>query len=355
MEDVLFDVKGHVGFITLNRPKALNALTHVMCVAIHQQLDAWKDDANVQAVVIEGVGEKAFCAGGDVVALHNSGKAYRDGDTSSIGWMEFFRDEYLMNVAIAEYPKPYIALMDGITMGGGVGISAHGSHRISTERTMLAMPETGIGLFPDVGGGWFLPRLPGEMGMYLALTGDRVKAPDCETLGITNGYMPSDHLPAFLAALIAAEALDHARVSALVSQFASNADEGKLDALRGLIDHCFAADSVESVFEALEQDRGEWALKTLANMNKKSPTSMKVTYRQMRYGRAMGDIRDNMVMEYRIARHTLQGHDFYEGVRALLLDKDMAPSWQPASLADVTDAMVDAHFAPFGDTDLDFS
>ncbi|MCK5575128.1 MAG: enoyl-CoA hydratase/isomerase family protein, partial [Sphingomonadales bacterium] len=223
-----------------------------------------------------------------------------------------------------------------------------------TERTMLAMPETGLGLFPDVGGGWFLPRLDGEVGMYLALTGDRVKASDCEGLGITNGYLTSDRLPAFMAALMGAETLDHAIVDALLAEFAVEADGGNLAAVRGEIDACFGVESVEGIFAALEQDGGEWALKTLGRLKKKSPTSMKVTFRQMRYGRAMGDIRDNMVMEYRIARHTLQGHDFYEGVRALLIDKDMAPTWQPAAFEDVTDAMVDSHFAPFGDDDLSF-
>ncbi|MEE8294105.1 MAG: enoyl-CoA hydratase/isomerase family protein, partial [Sphingomonadales bacterium] len=200
-EDILFINRGQIGLITLNRPKALNALNADMCRALREKLNAWAEDDTVKAVVIQGAGDKAFCAGGDVVALYKSGMAYRDGDQTSLEWQRFFREEYRMNTVIKEFPKPYIAILDGITMGGGVGISVHGSHCVATERTMLAMPETGLGLVPDVGGGWFMPRLEGEVGMYLALTGDRLKAPETCALGITSGVVPSEQLEALISAL----------------------------------------------------------------------------------------------------------------------------------------------------------
>jgi len=356
--DILFEQRGQIGLITLNRPQALNALNAAMCLALHQQLDQWKTDDAVKAVVIQGAGDKAFCAGGDVVSLYKSGMAYRDGDATSLGWREFFWNEYRMNTAIKEFPKPYIALLDGITMGGGVGISVHGSHRVATENTMLAMPETGLGLIPDVGGGWFMPRLQGEAGMYLALTGDRMKALETCALGITQSYVPSSKLDELVAAL----AQDAGNVNATIASFSAspsanpsaNSGDSKLHSHLTQINDIFAGDTVEDILLALEQEGSEWAITWHGRLLKKSPTSMKVTFRQMRAGREMADFRDNMKMEFRIVSHIMKGHDFFEGVRAILLDKDNNPRWQPDTLAGVSDKAVAEHFASLGDDELGF-
>lgn len=342
--DILFDVAGRVGMIVLNRPDALNALTHAMCVALHEKLDEWAGSADVDAVVVTGNGERAFCAGGDVLALYDSGQLWKAGDETSTGWREFFHDEYLMDAAIHHFPKPYISLLDGITMGGGVGISVHGSHRVATERTMLAMPETGLGLFPDVGGGYFMPRLPGEMGLYLALTGQRVMAADCCYLGITQVFVASDGLGKLTDKLAAAKSLDQYAVDDILEDLADDPGATKLASHAGDIDRLFAGETLEDIMAALAEEDGEWAEKQLARLSRKSPTSMKVTFRQLREGRRLG-FNENMRMEFRIANHTLAGDDFYEGVRAILIDKDNAPAWQPASLAEVSDADVEGYFA----------
>ncbi|MHA1543774.1 MAG: enoyl-CoA hydratase/isomerase family protein, partial [Alphaproteobacteria bacterium] len=235
-------------------------------------------------------------------------------------------------------------------MGGGVGISVHGSFCIATERTMLAMPETGLGLVPDVGGGWFLPRLTGEVGMYLALTGDRLKAAETCVLGITKGYIPSEKLEDLVKAL-ADNALD---VDAVLAEFFQDPGPGKLDPYLDKINDIFAKDSVEDVLEALEADGSEWALPWHRRLLKKAPTSMKVTFEQIRRGRDLESFRENMKMEYRIVNHTILGHDFYEGVRAILIDKDNNPKWSPASLTEVSDEMVARHFESLGENELEF-
>lgn len=350
--DILFEERGAIGIITLNRPKALNSLTREMCVAMHAQLDVWSAKDSVQAVVIRGAGEKAFCAGGDVVSLYHSGKAFQAGDENSTGWRDFFHDEYLMNAALHHFTKPFIALLDGVTMGGGVGVSVHGSHRIATEKTMLAMPETALGLFPDVGGGYFLPRLPGEAGLFMALTGERVKAGDCCYLGICQLFVPSDRLDALVDELAAAETLSHMHVDDMLEDYADDPGVAKLAAHTAKIDALFAGDSVEDIFAALEQDGGEWALAELEKLKTKSPTSMKVTFRQVREGKRL-PFDDNMRMEFRIASHTLgEGKDFYEGVRAILVEKDHNPTWQPSALGDISDADIDAYFAEIGELEL---
>ena len=328
--DILFDVAGRVGMVVLNRPDALNALTHAMCVALHGKLDEWAVSDDVDAVVVSGSGERAFCAGGDVVALYESGLAWKAGDEASTGWRDFFHDEYRMNAAIHHFPKPYISLLDGITMGGGVGISVHGSHRIATERSMLAMPETGLGLFPDVGGGYFMPRLPGEMGLYLALTGERVMAADCCYLGITQVFVASDNLGKLTGELAAAKSLNQHSVDEILEDLAGDPGETKVASHAADIDRLFAGETLEDIMAALAEEDGEWAEKQLARLARKSPTSMKVTFRQLREGRRLG-FNENMRMEFRIANHTLAGDDFYEGVRAILIDKDNAPAWRPAT------------------------
>lgn len=349
-EDILFEHRGEIGLITLNRPKALNALNADMCLALREKLKEWAAEEGVKAVVIQGAGDKAFCAGGDVVALYKSGMAYRDGDQTSLEWQRFFREEYRMNTAIKEFPKPYIAILDGITMGGGVGVSVHGSHCIATERTMLAMPETGLGLVPDVGGGWFMPRLPGEVGMYLALTGDRLKAAETTDLGITAGFVPSENLDALINALGG----DASDVDATLAEFFQDPGVSKLEPHSSQINEIFKGNSVEEILAGLEADGSEWAMTWHARLLKKAPTSMKVTFMQLRRGRNLETFRENMKMEYRIVNHTIMGHDFYEGVRALLLDKDNNPKWSPAKLSEVSGEAVLKHFEKLGEAELEF-
>lgn len=348
--DILFEQRGQVGLVTLHRPQALNALNAAMCLALHQKLDEWGSNDTVKAVVIRGAGERAFCAGGDVVSLYKSGMAYRDGNKDSLEWREFFWNEYRMNTAIKEFPKPYIALLDGITMGGGVGVSVHGSHRIATENTMLAMPETGLGLIPDVGGGWFMPRLPGETGMYLALSSDRMKAAETCALGITQTLVPSEKLEDLIAAL----ANDASNVDAIIAGFHQQTTDSKLHTHLRQINDIFARNSVEEILLGLEQDGSDWAIGWHGRLLKKSPTSMKVTFAQLRCGREIKTFRENMQMEYRIVNHIIQGHDFYEGVRAILIDKDNDPKWRPDMLTKVSDLDVKRHFESLGKDDLSF-
>jgi enoyl-CoA hydratase len=340
--DVLFDNRDGVAVITLNRPHALNALTMDMVDALYGQLADWADDDSVRMVVIRGAGERAFCAGGDVRAVCEA-RGQPNGLT-----VNFFRTEYRMNRMIHHYPKPYVALMHGVTMGGGVGLSVHGGHRVVTEQTMLAMPETGIGLFPDVGGSYFLPRCPGVIGMYLALTGARLRAADCLYADIADRMIPVAVHDALIADLRAGTDLD-----AAFDAHAAAAGEPALAAHREAIDRCFSRDSVEEIMAALSREGGEWADKTLAEMSSKSPVSQKITFRQVREGAAL-DFDACMVMEYRLVQHVMRQHDFFEGVRALLIDKDKSPKWRPDTLAAVSDAMVDGYFASLGADDLTY-
>ena len=349
-QDILFEVRGQIGLITLNRPKALNALNAGMCLGVRLKLGQWASDEGVKAVVVRGAGGKAFCAGGDVVSLYKSGMAYRDGDKTSLGWRRFFTEEYRMNVAIKEFPKPYIAILDGITMGGGVGISVHGGYRIATERTLLAMPETGLGLIPEVGGGWFLPRLEDEMGMYLALTGDRLGAAETCDLGITQSFCPSGQTGDMIATL-AKNADD---VGGVIARYSKQAEASKLLPHKAAIQTFFSGGSVEDIVAALGSSGSDWAKGWHKRLMKKSPTSMKLTYQQMRKGKVIQNFRDNMKMEYRIVNRIIEGHDFYEGVRAILIDKDNHPRWRPASLEEVSKAAVAAHFEDLGEDELRF-
>lgn len=339
--EILFDVRDGIGHILMNRPKALNALNLPMVRALDATLKRWESDNAVQAILIQGEGEKAFCAGGDVRVLHD----HRD----EVGGIkaDFFREEYILNRRIKRFPKPYVALLDGTTMGGGVGLSVHGDFRIATERTVFAMPETAIGLFPDVGGGYFLPRCPGEIGMFLTMTGARLRAADCLYAEIATHYMGSDQIPAFLDGLTADTIQE--RLEAL----ASDPGAPKLAAAREELDQCFSASTVEGIVAALSESKSEWCEKTLSWMAGKSPTSQKISYRQVREGATM-EFEENMIMEYRMSQACMAGHDFYEGVRSVLVDKDHAPKWSPATLEEVTDEIVDAHFVSLGDQDLKF-
>ena len=351
--DILFEVKGRVGLVALNRPRALNALTQAMCLAHHRQLDAWRQDPGIDAVVVQGAGKKAFCAGGDVVALYKSGQRFKAGDPGALEWRRFFHDEYRMNSAIHHFPKPYISILDGITMGGGVGISVHGSHRIATEATMMAMPETGLGLIPEVGGGHFMPRLPGATGMFLALTGQRVRAADCCYLGITQAFVSAERTDDLVERLVNSRRLDHERITEIVGRHAGDPGGGKIEPLRADIDRLFAADTLDRLLEGLVAEGSEWALELVASLATKSPLSMRLTFRQLKQGAGLA-FDENMAMEYRIVNRILEGHDFYEGVRAILIDKDNAPAWQPHNLKDVSDEMVAAHFASLAENELTF-
>lgn len=350
-EDVLFEARGGVGFITLNRPKALNALTLPMIRALGSQLAAWQEDTRIHAVVIRGAGERAFCAGGDVRAVWQAGK---DGDPLT---EVFFREEYRLNRLIHSFAKPYVALIDGITMGGGVGVSVHGSHRVVGDRTLLAMPEVGIGLFPDVGGTYFLPRLPGRLGLFLALTGWRLSAADAIFCGLATDYLPSERMAALADAFAEVDwASDDAEalVDRAIARFKTEPAASELAAHRDLIAQCFSARSVEAILAALDAAGDDWTAKVAAIIRKQSPTSLKVTYAQVEKGASL-DFDAAMVQEYRLSQAFMAGRDFYEGIRALLVDKDNQPKWSPASLAEVTQSMVEDHFRPLGARDLSFS
>jgi len=346
--ELMLEVGGSVGRITLNRPKALNALTLEQIERIDPALRRWLDDPEVQVVVIRGKGGKAFCAGGDIRTLFETRKR---GDMAY--FRRFYWEEYRLNRLIKHSTKPYIALLDGIVMGGGVGISVHGSHRVATENVLFAMPETGIGMFPDVGGTFFLPRLPGEIGMYLALTGARLKAADAVYAGVCTHYVPAARLPELQTAL--AESSEGAAADLLLDSYAEEPEgEPPLAAVRAVIDRCFAQPSVEAILDALDGEGTEWAAETRKALLAKAPMALKVTYRQQRLGRSL-EFDDAMKVEYRLSQRFMAGHDFFEGVRAVIVDKDNAPRWDPARLEDVSDEAVDAYFKPLpGGRELEF-
>jgi len=333
--DVLFERRGRLGLITLNRPKALNALTHDMLLRLERQLDLWRDDDAVAMVAIQGAGDRAFCAGGDIRALYDGG---RPGGERGRSNFQFYADEYRINTRIKRYPKPYVALMDGIVMGGGVGVSIHGSLRIATERTVFAMPETGIGLFPDVGGTYFLPRLPGQTGMWLGLTGSRLKGAEAVAGGVCDLLVESAGLESLI------EALARGVLPKAPDDRAPLADQNRIDAQ-------FVGDSVEAILSALEADGSDWSTKQHATLLTKSPTCTRIAFRQIREGATL-EFEDCMRLEYRLARFCMMQPDFYEGVRAVIIDKDNAPQWSPATLAEAGDAHVAPAFEPLGDEEL---
>jgi enoyl-CoA hydratase len=335
--EVILEQRGSLGLITLNKPQALNALSLAMIDAMEPQLHAWAADDAISAVVIQGAGDRAFCAGGDIRDLYDK----RGTDFGPA----YYRAEYTQNVTIFNYPKPYIALMDGVVMGGGVGVAIHGSHRVVTERTMFAMPETGIGLFPDIGASWFLPRCPGELGMYLGLTGYRMRAADCLYAGIGDVYIPSENLEAVLDAL-ANTGPDRDVISAVLSQYSAEPGPNKLSEHLPAINRCFSATTVEAILARLAAEGSAWANETAEIIDTKSPTSLKVTFRQLRTGPTLTRFEDVMAMEYRIADRCFRGHDLFEGIRAVVIDKDGAPNWQPSDLAGVGETDIDEYFAP---------
>jgi enoyl-CoA hydratase len=334
--EVIARVEGNVGRLTLNHPAALHALNTGMCEIMIQALLAWQDDPAVTLILLDHSGERGFCAGGDIRMLADSGAG--DG----VQARRFFFTEYRLNDLLHRYAKPVVAIMDGVTMGGGVGLSMPARYRVATERTTFAMPETGIGLFPDVGGGWYLPRLPGKAGLWLALTGARLKAADCLALGIATQVTSSIRVEALKAALVA----EPDRMPAILASFAETPPDAPIAAHRDGIDRLFGGDGVEAILAALAADSGGWAADQLKSLKTKSPQTMKVAHRQLREGAAMPSFAANMAMEYRIGARVVGRHDFIEGVRAVIIDKDNAPRWKPDTAEGVTDAMLDEIFAP---------
>ncbi|MFN3388431.1 MAG: enoyl-CoA hydratase/isomerase family protein [Allosphingosinicella sp.] len=335
-QDVLTFTEGRVGRIRLNRPKALHALTTAMCKAMTEALVAWRSDAAVEAVIVDHAEGRGFCAGGDVLMLRDSGAG--DGERAR----EFFFEEYRLNHLLFTYAKPVVAFMDGVTMGGGVGISQPARYRVATENTRFAMPETTIGLFPDVGGGWYLSRLPGRVGQFLALTGARLDGAECLHLGLATHYIASDGLDALKAQIVA----EPQRIESLLAAASTEPGPARIAGSRADIDRLFAADDYEAILAALEADGGEWAQKELKTLRAKSPQACKVSLRLLYDGALMQSFADEMRQEYAVACRVVQRPDFAEGVRALLVDKDNAPRWDPPTPEEVTTHLIDRIFAP---------
>jgi enoyl-CoA hydratase len=337
--EILFERRGAAGIVILNRPQALNAVTFGMVGARTRQLMEWEGDPAITRVVVTAAGERAFSAGGDLKALFDFGR-----NRHYQAALAYWRTEYALNALIKRYRKPYVSLIDGIVMGGGVGISVHGSHRVAGDGFAFAMPEVGIGFIPDVGATWFLPRLPGELGLYCALTGDRLGPPDALAAGIATHRIASGRFPDLLAGLCG-----NVPVDALLGAFAEPAGEGPLSARRGLIDRLFTGDSVEGILAALDAQAtgqgadhradADFARLTAAAIRSKSPTSLKITLAQLRRGREL-DFAECMRCEFRIVSRLLLGHDLYEGIRSVIIDKDQAPRWQPSRLEAVSAAEV---------------
>jgi len=334
-DDVLISSERGVGRIRLNRPKAIHALTTQMCETMSEALLRWRTDSNIQCVVIDHAVGRGFCAGGDVVMLARSGA----GDAAKA--RDFFFAEYRLNHLLFAYDKPTVAIMDGITMGGGVGIALPCTHRVATENTRLAMPETGIGLFPDVGGGWYLSRLPGRIGQYMALTGARLDGGDCAYTGMATHYVASSGVEELVDRIHKAPD----RVQGTLGAAAEKAPESKLADGLSAINRTFASDKYEEILEALDAEEADWAEKDLATLRTKSPLSCKVSLRLLAEGANRASFADEMRAEYALAGRVVQTHDFKEGVRALLIDKDNAPQWDPPTPEGVTDDMLDDLFA----------
>ena len=348
--EVLFSRRGGVGHIKFNRPKALNALNYDMVLEIQKKLDEWEKNPDVAAVIIQGEGDRAFCAGGDIRRLAETSKK------EGLGYCrEFFSSEFKLNRTVFRYSKPYIAILDGITMGGGVGLSVHGHYRIATERTLFAMPETGIGYFPDVGGSYFLPRCPGSVGMYLGLSGARLKSGDTLKAGISTHYVDTKSVDSLIAGIenLGPSRDVTAKLDTLLSQYCRELQDETLTINLDTINHCFSKSSVEEILTALDEIDAEWSKQVASSIKKKSPTSLKVTLRQLKEGKCLS-FEDCMAMELRLALRFMEDHDFYEGVRAVIIEKDNQPRWMPDSVEAVSEEAVARYFMPLGDDELKF-
>ena len=339
--DLIVRREGAAGIIRLNRPKALNALTLEMTRDIVTALDTFEADPGVSLVLLEGAGERGLCAGGDIRGLYESAKA--GGDLGPVFW----REEYILNARIPEFPKPYVAYMDGLVMGGGVGLSAHGAHRIVTEKTKIAMPEVGLGFFPDVGGTWLLSRAPGELGTFFGLTGQTMTGADAVLTGMADTLIASSDWPALRDALTNAPlAASQADICAVLARYAVSDVQPPIAAHRDLIDHAFAHESMEEIVAALKQDGSEFSAATLKALSEKSPTALKVALELIRRARRSSSLKECLIREYNSALTVFTSKEFVEGVRSVIIDKDRNPKWVPARLKDVTPDIVNTYFAP---------
>jgi enoyl-CoA hydratase len=347
--DLIVRREGAAGIIRLNRPKAINAMTLEMSLGIDAALDRFEADPAVALVLLEGAGERGLCAGGDIRGLWESSNA--GGDLGKVFW----RQEYIMNARIAKFPKPYVAFMDGLVMGGGVGLSAHGRHRVVTEKTKLAMPEVGLGFFPDVGGTWLLSRTPGEIGTYFGLTGQTMNGPDAIHARFADAVVPSGKWPALREALTKVRAgANSADVKTLIDSFATSETAGPVAAMQAKIDAWFAYDRMQDIVAALEADGSELAQATLKTLSEKSPRGMVVTLKLLRLARTASSLEECLVREYRAALQVFASADGREGVRAAVIDKDRNPKWSPPRIEDVTPEMVAPYFAEIGADELKF-
>ncbi|MDE5459274.1 enoyl-CoA hydratase/isomerase family protein [Bradyrhizobium sp. CSS354] len=345
--DLVARVEGSAGIVRLNRPKAINAVTLEMFRDIDKALDRFEADPAVALIVLEGAGERGLCAGGDIRALWESSKV--DGDLGKLLW----REEYILNARIKKFPKPYVAFMDGIVMGGGVGLSAHASHRIVTDRTRLAMPEVGLGFFPDVGGTWLLSRAPGEIGTYFGLTGQTMNGPDAIHARFADAVVQAAKWPELRDALTKVrQGVSAADVSKLINGFATGETAGPVAAKEPAIDALFGFDRMEDIFAALRRDGSEFALGTLKTLNEKSPRGMVVTLKLLRLARTASSLEECLVREYRAALEVFRSDDFREGVRAAVIDKDRNPTWSPSRIEDVTPDMLAHYLAEIGPDEL---
>lgn len=348
--DLIARREGSCGVILLNRPKSINAVTLEMFRDVDKALDRFEGDPAVAVILLEGAGERGLCAGGDIRALWEDSKVR--GDLGKILW----REEYILNARIAKFAKPYVAFMDGIVMGGGVGLSAHSRHRVVTERTKLAMPEVGLGFFPDVGGTWLLSHSPGEIGTYFGLTGQTMNGPDAIHARFADAVVPSSKLATLREALTKVRAGTTTEdIKTLIDGFATGETAGPVAAMQSKIDGWFAHDRMEDIVASLKQDGSELALSTLKTLNEKSPRGMVVTLKLLRLARASSSLEECLVREYRAALEVFASDDFREGVRAAVIDKDRSPKWSPPRIEDVTPAMVAPYFAEIGADELRFN
>ncbi len=353
-EEIRIERRGGLGLITLNRPQALNTLSLAMYRAFDPQLVAWGRDPDIHAIAVKGEGGRAFCAGGDVRAIYDARRSeVGEGDYKT----DFFREEYSLIARVHHFPKPYVALMDGIVMGGGAGISVNGSRRVVTDKTLFAMPEVFIGLFPDVGASRFLALCPGRIGLYLALTGKRIGAADCLYCGFGTHYVPSARLKDLVESLAAIQfhpGTARAQVDATIARFAADPGPATLPAIEPQISRVFAEESVEAIRGALGKLEADWAKEARAAMDRASPLSLKIVFRQLRLGQGTS-LEQALSLEYRLTQHVMVGHDFFEGIRAALVDKDNKPRWQHARLEDVSESEVDGYFKSLGARELTFA
>jgi enoyl-CoA hydratase len=341
--EIICERRGASGTVFLNRPQALNAITLTMVRELTRALDEWELDPAIENVVVTAAESKAFSAGGDIRLLYEQGQA-----RLHAAQLDFWREEYQLNRRIRLYPKPYVALVDGIVMGGGVGVSLHGSHRIAGDKFSFAMPEVGIGFFPDVGATYFLPRLPGKIGMYLALTGARANAGDAVHLGLASAYVPTSRLDELALALGKGEPAD-----AAVARLRSDISAGPMIANRALIDRCFSGSKPGEILARLDAEPSAFAAEAAKAMRVKAPLSLEIAYRQMTIGAKLS-MDEAMQTEFRIVSRVCRGREFYEGIRATILDKDFSPHWSHTNMGEITPKEVDAYFAPLPEGELTF-